>query len=99
MIRKAPSYGNSVFPSPTGGAKRRLKIGISPYLRCIQCGFPNDTRKTAWSTNGEGIDPKTGIVKAGCKFCGSLFWQEQKPPKIADDRFKANPSLKDKKGR
>jgi hypothetical protein len=97
MRKTPPSHGIQVFPSPTGGTRRRLKIGITPYLRCIQCGFANDTRKTTWSKQGEGIDPVTQEVKAGCKFCGSLFWQEQKPPKIADDRFKANPSVKVRK--
>lgn len=95
MKRSAPSFGRQVYPTPTGGTKRRLSIGVTPLRRCIQCGFVNDTRNTAWSRQGPDvvIDPP----QSGCKNCGSLFWQEQKPPKIADDRFKANPSLKQRR--
>ena len=57
--------------------------------RCIQCGQVNDKRKTSWSKRGEGREGESG-----CRFCASLYWQTEKPQKIADDRFKANPDLK-----
>lgn len=53
MTRKSPSFGITVYPSPS--RRSEGQIGVTPLMRCVQCGFPNDTRNTAWSNSGEGI--------------------------------------------
>lgn len=88
MKNRVPSFGVSVFPSPTGGPGRARRIGVTPFVRCMQCGFVNDSRKIAWSRKGEGEEGKSG-----CAFCASLYWASQKPAKIRDDRFKADPTV------
>jgi hypothetical protein len=69
-------------------ARGGKRLGLTPFMYCVQCGTANDTRATAWSKDGEGIsheDDGTPSVDAGCAFCGSLFWQYQKPKKLRDD--------------
>lgn len=54
MTRRSPSFGTTIYPSPSGN-RREGQIGVTPFMRCIQCGMPNDTRKTAWSNSDEGF--------------------------------------------
>ena len=69
MKRSAPSFGKTVFPSPTGGTRRRGKIGVTPMGRCIQCGQVNDKRKTSWSKRGEG--------REGAPVAGGVAWYDR----------------------
>ena len=80
-MKKTICFGSPVYPSPTAGRGERL--GISPLRRCVQCGTPNDTRKTPWSDSAEA-DPVRNA--GGCKFCGSLMWTHDKPAILPDDR-------------
>jgi hypothetical protein len=64
--------------------------------------MPNDTRKTAFSDAEDGLGPPTDVVvdgvtqentkdravQSGCRFCGSLKWQDTKPAPLPDDRKK-----------
>ena len=85
------AFGTNVYPSPTAGRGERL--GRTPFRRCIQCGLPNDTRKTAWG-DGDGLSAGPDntdstltdwTVTAGCRFCGSKRWLKRKPHKLPDD--------------
>lgn len=95
MRRAIPSYGKEEFLRGKGD-----RIGRTPYRRCVRCRMPNDTRTTAWSDSGDGLGPPTDVVvdgqtqantkdravQSGCRFCGSLKWQESKPIALPDDR-------------
>jgi len=59
---RGPAFGITVYPSPS--AKKEGQIGYTPFMRCIQCGLPNDTRKTAWSNTGEGFGDPVDITVA-----------------------------------
>lgn len=86
--------------------KRVRRVGRTPFLKCARCGLFNDSRKTAWSIDGSGLTvtaektaPSTFTVydnpveqtqQSGCRFCGSLYWADSKPPSLPDDaRFPA----------
>jgi len=98
-INRFPVIGETVFPSPSASARGR-RIEWTPFRRCVQCGLPNDTRRTSWSIKGDGIGPPTDVVfnsvtqvnvkdKAnlgGCRFCASKHWQRSKPFKLPDTR-------------
>ena len=95
-----PDGGLTVFPSRTARL-RGERVGRTPFRRCVQCGLPNDTRKTAWAKAGDGLGPATAVttqvtgetvenamdhdVVSGCRFCGSLQWSRSKPVAIKDD--------------
>jgi len=90
-----PQIGKTVYPTPDAD-RNGSRVGRTPFRRCIQCGLPNDTRKTAWAAAGEGLgepytvasspNTKDRDVKAGCRFCGSLHWQHSKPTPLPDGR-------------
>ena len=96
MIKtKVPLFGKNSFPTSSAHGNMG-RIGVTPLLRCQQCGFVNDSRNTAWAKQGDGLvnvpfngvsgDPTTEqVVRAGCAFCGSLKWRYKKPPKLQDD--------------
>jgi hypothetical protein len=75
------SFGTELFSGAVRGGER---LGVSPMRRCVQCGMPNDTRKTAWSdkTEGTGND-----ADPGCRFCRTPYWQWTKPEALPEDRF------------
>lgn len=97
--KRLPSYGNSTFPTPSARA-RNGRIGVTPLLRCVQCGFVNDVRSTTWGTQGDGLVPQEGgqpgeqRVAAGCAQCGSIFWRKNKPPALPDDEFLSDGHVK-----
>ena len=98
MSRNSVSGFREVFSVKKG---RRLKR--TPLRSCIHCGTNNDTRKTSYSKDGSGLVKTSDAVSAnvfavydeamdekagsGCKFCGSLNWQNTKPNKLPDDKF------------
>lgn len=92
---RTPSFGRQVFPSPTASPKGE-RIGRTPFRRCVQCGRANDTRKTAWGEQGDGLGPPTVVanstntqdraVQSGCWFCGTYQYQGSKPDPLPDDR-------------
>lgn len=57
----APSQGITVYPSASGNRKEG-QIGVTPFMRCIQCGMPNDTRRTGWSAQGEGLSDPVSVT-------------------------------------
>lgn len=57
---RGPSYGQSIYPSPS--AKKEGRIGVTPFMRCVQCGLPNDTRKVSWSETGEGLSEAVDVT-------------------------------------
>ena len=78
MIKgRGSSFGTPLYPSPQAD-KAGSRVGSTPCRRCIQCGQMNDTRKTAWSDSSD--------ADGGCRFCGSLYWQNTKPEALPDDR-------------
>ncbi len=93
--RRMPRFGKEAFPRHSGE-----QLGRTPYKRCVNCNMPNDTRSTAWSDNGDGLGVPTEVtvdgevqenvmdraVNSGCRFCGSLKWQDSKPVALPDDR-------------
>ena len=95
---RAPNFGITVYPAPSAGRTKRL--GSTSFLPCIQCGSYNDTRTTAWSNQGDGLNRDSGDATvsedsgSGCWFCHSLKWRAGKPQKYPDDRFAPNPDLK-----
>lgn len=95
MIKKGSDWGVPVHPSTT--ARRGERMKITPMRYCVQCGLPNDTRKTAWSESGDGIvwnlakSPADPTVTSGCRFCGSLKWLKAKPIKLPNDRYLPSP--------
>lgn len=89
------TLGRILYPAP-GASRDGRQVGRTPLRRCIQCGFPNDTRKVAVG-KGDGIrqdaisgydDAKDPVVTSGCAFCGSHKWLEGNPKPLADDRDK-----------
>ncbi len=89
MSAKRSGFGREVFPV-SGKAGRRM--GRTPFRYC-QCGFPNDTRTTAWANganDGDGgvvFNPDSGEheVKMGCAFCGRVRWTKTKTQALPDD--------------
>lgn len=91
--RELVPFGRRVYPSPT--ARRGERMGQTPFRYCIQCGFPNDTRTTAWAQGAnegdgglslnDGSDPAEWTASAGCAFCGSMKWLPSKPTALPDD--------------
>lgn len=69
-------------------------------MRCMQCGFPNDTRTTGYSKNGEGYTGEPSVVtdskteSGGCGFCASLHWLPYKPDALPDDRLLSDGHVK-----
>ena len=77
MIKgKYISFGREVYPGATNGGER---LGVSPWMRCVVCGLPNDVRKTGWSDQSD--------AEGGCRHCRSMRWLDSAPPKLGDDRF------------
>ena len=91
MPGELSDQGQDVYPSPTAGDGKR--IGKTSFHRCIQCGFVNNTRSTAFGDKGDGLsgEPQTTEesqeVTGGCAFCGSKKWLKHKPRKYPDDQF------------
>lgn len=99
MSRRPVGFGKKLHPGPQARRSPR-RFGYSPLIRCQQCGWPNDSRTTAWATKGDGYSAtpassgaSTGITvemknRAGCANCGSMNWHNGPPPQIEDDRKK-----------
>lgn len=88
-MKKGLAFGREVFPvSPKAGRR----MGRTPFRYC-KCGFPNDTRTTAWaegSNDGNGgivwnASTSQFEVVAGCAFCGRTKWLDHKPDPLPDD--------------
>jgi hypothetical protein len=82
-------FGGEVHPVSAKAGKR---MGRTPFRYC-KCGFPNDTRSTAWAegaNDGDGgvvWNPATSQhdVVMGCAFCGRVQWLDRKPVALPDD--------------
>ncbi len=59
-INRFPIIGENVFPSPSA-SRRGRRIEWTPFRRCVQCGLPNDTRRTSWAKKGDGIGPPQDV--------------------------------------
>lgn len=94
------NFGIRVHPGSYSGKGKR-RIGITPIIRCMQCGFPNDTRSCGWSNQGEGNAPSGDssemLQGSGCGFCGSMFWYPSPPPALEDDRLLSDRHIKRKR--
>lgn len=86
------SGGRDIHPTGTGNL-RGAQVKNTPYVYCVQCGHPNDTRKTSWG-EGEGLEftlegtienpYSVREVSSGCGFCGSRNWSWTKPRRLED---------------
>ena len=49
----------------------------SQYVRCVQCGFPNDITVTSDGSGYGNIVQIDSVptVQGGCSFCGSSMWR------------------------
>ena len=90
-MRKGLAFGREVHPVSAKAGKR---MGRTPFRYC-KCGFPNDTRTTAWAhgaNDGDGglvlrtgSSPPEWDVAQGCAFCGRVQWTYSKPVALPDD--------------
>ena len=84
-------FGREVHPVSPKSGKR---MGRTPFRYC-KCGFPNDTRSTAWADGANegdgglvlrsGSSPAEWDVTMGCAFCGRVKWLDRKPVALPDD--------------
>lgn len=84
---KSLGFGREALPVSPRAGKR---MGRTPFRYC-KCGFPNDTRTTAWAygaNDGDGGLTWNGtewVVSQGCAFCGRVQWLDKKPKALPDD--------------
>ena len=87
---RSPMWGSPMYPS-SSARNDKSRIGVTPLLRCRQCGAVNNTQATSYSETGDGLVDQEGgevgeqRVGAGCWFCGSLFWRDTRPPVYPND--------------
>ena len=95
-MRRGPNFGSSVHPSETASGKKD-RVGITALLKCQQCGAYNNSNRTTWSKQGEGLtdseDGTDSVNGSGCWHCGSLNWRKSKPPKIREDENVHDPDI------
>lgn len=88
-MSKSLHFGREIHPVSPKAGKR---MGRTPFRYC-KCGFPNDTRTTAWAhgaNDGDGGLVWNSVtsefdVAQGCAFCGRVQWLNKKPKALPDD--------------
>lgn len=88
-MKRRLAFGREAHPVSAKAGKR---MGRTPFRYC-KCGFPNDTRTTAWANganDGDGglvwnATTEEYDVTMGCAFCGRVQWLDRKPRALPDD--------------